>query len=89
MKLAAQGVSYERVGKMLGIAKSTLCKWLKQEKYERPKLSGEVLELDGAWTRFEGGNVELKVARDERCVGIGGKLERRADGGARSGRGDA
>ena len=91
MRLAAQGISYERVDKMLGFAKSTLCKWLKQEKYERPKLSGEVLELDGAWTRVEGGNVELKVARDERCVALvsAGSWERRADGGARSGRGDA
>ena len=51
--------------RLLGFAKSTLCKWLKQEQYERPKMSGEVLELDGAWTRVAGGNVELKVARDE------------------------
>ena len=63
-------MSYERVGNMLGFAKSTLCKWLKQEKYKRPKLSGEVLELDGVWTRIAGGNVELKVARDERSVEI-------------------
>ena len=28
MRLAALGVSYERVGDMLGFAKSTLCKWL-------------------------------------------------------------
>ena len=66
--LAALGVSYERVGNMLGFAKSTLCKWLKQEECKRPKLSGEVLELDGAWTRIAGGNVELKVTRDERGV---------------------
>ena len=36
---------------MLGFAKSTLCKWLKQEDYKRPKLSGDALELDGVWTR--------------------------------------
>ena len=29
MRLAALEVSYERVGNMLGFAKSTLCKWLK------------------------------------------------------------
>ena len=70
MRLAAQGISYERVGKMLGFAKSTLCKWLKREEYKRPNLSGEVLELDGIWTRVAGGSVELKVARDERGVAV-------------------
>ena len=70
MRLAALGVSYERVGNLLGFAKSTLCKWLKQERYKRPELSGEVLELDGVWTRIAGGNVELKVARDERGVAL-------------------
>ena len=70
MRLATLGVSYERVGKMLGLAKSTLCKWLKQERYKRPKMSGEVLELGGVWTRVAGGNVELKVARDERGVAV-------------------
>ena len=55
--MAAQRISYERVGNMLGFAKSTLCKWLKREKYKRPKLSGEVLELDGLWTRVAAGNV--------------------------------
>ena len=55
---------------MLEFAKSTLCKWLKQQRYKRPKLSGEVLELDGAWTRIAGGNVELKTARDERGVAL-------------------
>lgn len=47
MWLAAQGISYERMGKMLGFAKSTQCKWLKQEQYTRSKLSGKALELDG------------------------------------------
>ena len=51
IRLAAQGISYERVGNMLGVSKSTLRKWLKQEKYTRPKLSGEVLELDGTRAR--------------------------------------
>ena len=74
---------------MLGFAKSALCKWLKQEKYKRPDLSGEALELDGIWTRVAGGKLELKVARDERCVGVCGKLGRLGCGGARSGRGGA
>ena len=70
MRLSAQGVIYERVGDMLGGAKSTLCKRLKEEEYDCPELSGEVLELDGIWTRVAGGNVELKVARDERGVAL-------------------
>ena len=68
MRLAVLGVGYERVGNMLRFAKNTLCKWLKQERYTRPKLSGEVVEVDRVWTRVAGGNVELKVARDERGV---------------------
>ena len=54
MKLAALGVSYERFSNMFGFAKSTLGKWLKQERYKRPKMSGEALELDGVWTRVCG-----------------------------------
>lgn len=38
MRLAALGVSYERVGKTLGFAKSALCKWLNREQCKRPKL---------------------------------------------------
>ena len=63
-------MSYERVGNLLEFVKSTLCKWLNQEQCKRPKLSGEALELDGGWTRVVGGNVELKVARDERDVAL-------------------
>ena len=37
---------------------------------QAPKLSGEVLELEGIWTRVADGNVELKVARDKRCVAL-------------------
>ena len=70
MRLAALGVSYESVGNMLGFAKSTLCKWPNQEQYKRPKLSGDVLELDGIRTRIASGNVELKVARDDRGVAL-------------------
>ena len=46
MSLAALGVSYEPSRQAPGFAKSTLCKWMNQEEYKRPKLSGEVLELD-------------------------------------------
>ena len=35
MRLAALGVIYDRVGNMLGVAKSTLYKWLKQEQLLR------------------------------------------------------
>ena len=70
MRLAALGVSCECVDDMLGFAKSTLCKYLKQERYKQPKLSGEVLKPDGVWTRIAGGNVELKIARDERGVAL-------------------
>ena len=77
MRLAAQGMIYERVGNMLGFAKSKLCKWLMQERCKRPKLLGDAMELDGVWTRVACGNVELKVARDERGVAIvaAGNLE--------------
>ena len=68
MRLAAPGVSYGRVGKMLGFAKSTRRKWLKREQCKRPKMSDDAPELDGIWTRVAGGNVELKSARDERCA---------------------
>ena len=70
MRLAALGISYERVGNMLEFAKSMLCKWLNQEQYTRTKLSSEVLGLDGVWMRVADGNVELKVARDERGVAL-------------------
>ena len=70
LRLAALGISYERVGNMLGFVQSTRRKWLKREEYKRPKMSGDVLEPDGEWTRIAGGNVELKVARDERGVAV-------------------
>jgi hypothetical protein len=50
----------------LGFAKSTLCKWLKQEPAVEGSLRGEVVELDGLWTRTGAGREELKVARDDR-----------------------
>lgn len=54
------------MGQLLGFAKSTLCKWLKQEPPVERDLKGEVMELDGLWTRTREGAEELKVARDER-----------------------
>ena len=68
--MAALGVSYERVGNLLGFAKSALREWLMQEECKRPNLSGAVLEMDGVWTRIAGGNVDLRVARDERGVAL-------------------
>ena len=70
MRLAALGVSYERVGNTLGFDKSAPRKWLKGEQCKRPKLSGEALELEEVWTRVAGGKVELKAARDERGVAL-------------------
>lgn len=53
------------MGQLLGFAKSTLCKWLKQEPPLEGEVKGEVVELDGLWTRTGEGAEELKVARDE------------------------
>lgn len=71
MRLAALGLSYARVGEMLGFAKSTLCKWLKQEKMRRVEMRGEVLEMDGVWMRMRGGKAEMKVVRDETGAALG------------------
>jgi hypothetical protein len=60
------GLSYSKVGQLLGFAMSTLCKWLKQEPPVEGNLKGEVLEADGLWARTREGREELKVARDER-----------------------
>lgn len=54
------------MGQLLGFAKSTLCKWLKQEPAVEGDLKGKVMEVDGLWTRTREGGAELKVARDER-----------------------
>lgn len=64
MRLAALGLSYSKVGMLLGFTKSTLCKWLKQEGLDSDGLDGQVLELDGLWTRTTLGKAELKVVRD-------------------------
>ena len=42
---------------------------MNQEQYNLPKLSGDVLELVGVWTRAATGNV-VKVERDERGVAL-------------------
>ena len=50
---------------MFGFAKSTLCKWIRGERLREDGLSGDVLEMDGLWTRTAEGPVEMKVIRDE------------------------
>ena len=60
------GLSYAQVGKLFGFAKSTLCKWIRREKLSEASVGGEVLEMDGLWTRTAEGSVEMKVIRDER-----------------------
>ncbi len=60
------GLSYAKVGEMYGFAKSTLCKWIKQEKLERPELKGDVAEMDGVWVGVRRGKQELKVFRDDK-----------------------
>lgn len=50
---------------MFGFAKSTLCKWIKQEKLSKEPITGRVAEFDGLWTRTAKGQTELKVIRDD------------------------
>lgn len=83
MRLATLGVSYERMGKMLGFVKTALCKWLKQEKYKRPKLSGEVLKLGwgmnagrGRECGFEGSAGSRQGGRRRRRVLLGRERRR-------------
>ena len=64
IELAALGLSYSKVGSLFGFAKSTLCKWLKQEELSKESMTGRVAELDGLWTRTSKGQTELKVIRD-------------------------
>ena len=59
------GLSYSQVGKLFGFAKSTLCKWIRGEKLRKDSLNGQVLEMDGLWTRTREGAVEMKVIRDD------------------------
>lgn len=65
MKLTALGLSYNQVGQLLGFAKSSLCKWLKGTPEAARALRGQVVEMDGLWTRTKAGKTELKVVRDE------------------------
>ncbi len=71
MKLAGMGLSYAKAGELFGFAKSTLCKWLKQEKLQEPDMKGRVVEMDGVWTRTRSGRRELKVVRDENGTVMG------------------
>ena len=50
---------------MFGFAKSTLSKWIKGERLRKGAMGGEVLEMDGLWTRTREDAVEMKVIRDD------------------------
>ena len=62
--MASMGLSYAQVGKLFGFAKSTLSKWIRGQKLRKGAMGGEVLEMDGLWTRTREGAVEMKVIRD-------------------------
>ena len=70
MKLAALGLSYAAASGWVGAVKSTLCRWLKREPRGQTELRGQVLELDGLWTRTAAGRVEMKVTRDEKGMAL-------------------
>ena len=65
------GLSYAAASGWVGAVKSTLCRWLRREPLGQPELTGQVLELDGLWTRTRAGRVEMKVVRDENGVALG------------------
>ena len=44
---------------------------MRQKVLGEPELRGQVLELDGIWTRFLSGPMELKVIRDGLGVVLG------------------
>lgn len=50
---------------LLGFVKSSLCKWLKKGEQAQTAPKGNVIEMDGLWTRTEAGEAELKVVRDD------------------------
>lgn len=65
LRLAALGMSYSRVGKLLGLSKGSVCEWMRSEGGMSKEVRGQVLELDGLWAHTRSGRVELKVLRDE------------------------
>ena len=65
------GLSYAKVGELLGFAKSSLCRWIGSERLEGVRMSGDVLEMDGVWVRTQARKVELKVVRDDAGVALG------------------
>ena len=72
------GLSYAQVGRMFGFAKGTLSKWIGAQRVQERQMGGEVLEMDGLWTRTARGPVEMKVIRDSRgrvMAGFGSWLE--------------
>ena len=58
------GLSCAQAGKLFGFAKSTLCEWIRREKLSETRVGGDVLEMDGLWTRTAEGSVEMKVIGD-------------------------
>ena len=64
-------MGYAAASGWVGAVKSTLCRWLRREPLGQPELTGQVLELDGLWTRTAAGRVEMKVVRDENGVALG------------------
>ena len=71
MRLAALGLSYAQVCRLVGSVKSTLCRWVIRETLKEPVLSGQVWELDGMWTRTRSGSREMGVIRCERGNALG------------------
>lgn len=58
-------MSYRQAGQWIGSVKSSVCRWVRRQVLKQPELRGQVLELDGLWTRTGSGPVELKVIRDD------------------------
>ena len=70
VKLAPLGLSSQQASGWVGSVKSSLCRWVRRKVLGELELGGRVLELDGIWTRFRSGPVELKD-RDELGVVLG------------------
>ena len=70
MRLAAQGIRYERVGKIAWVSQKHAMQVAETGEIHTPQVVGRDIGTRRAWTRVAGGNVELKVARDERGVAL-------------------
>ena len=80
-------MSYQQASGWVGSVKSSLCRWVRRKVLGEPELRGRVLELDGIWTRFLAGPIELKVIRDDLGVALGhfGSWEEAIDPGWQAG----